>query len=308
MKELVSRKLPLLGVTCGVIVLVLLGTAAVRDARREWKQHQAEYKEAVLTRLSRDRNPSFYDRVAAMEPGLRQIAVEEWGAIDRCVTCHLAIDDPSFAGARQPLRTHPRPELLRHHPVEKFGCTICHGGQGLATTYYGSSHDPIADWPVTLVSRGLMQSRCGYCHRDFESIGADRLISGRALYVEMHCAGCHQIDGQGGTVGPDLSGFADKNPSNFSMEYLEGSRTKQNWVIEHFKDPRRVSPGLPMRAYAMSDDQVESLASYVLSLNQREFTRRFTPKAKRGSLPPPVEVVARETPLSASVEDGARTN
>ena len=48
-----------------------------------------------------------------------------------------------------------------------------------------------------------MQSRCGYCHKDFESIGADRLIKGRELYKEMHCAGCHQIDGQGGAVGPD---------------------------------------------------------------------------------------------------------
>lgn len=305
MQEAVSRKLSFLCVACGLIVLVLLGTAAIRDSKREWMHHQVVYKELLLERISRDRNPSFYDRVVAMEPELKQVVVEEWGAIDRCTTCHMAIEDPSFADAEQPLRTHPKPELLRRHPVEKFGCTICHGGQGLATTYYGSSHDPIADWPVTLVRRGLMQSRCGYCHKDFESIGADRLIQGRELYKELHCAGCHQIDGQGGAVGPDLSNFADKDPSNFSMEYLEGSRSKQDWVIEHFKDPKRVSPGSPMRAYAMNDEQIESLASYVLSLNQREFTRKFTPKAKSGFVPPRVDLVVREAALSASVEDEA---
>jgi mono/diheme cytochrome c family protein len=295
MEDPITRKLASLCVACGLVALVLLGTAAVRDDGREWQRHQLEYKEAVLSKVGRGTNPSFYDRVAAMEPRIEQVTVDEWGAVDRCVTCDLSIDDPSFADAAQPLTTHPNPELLRHHPVEKYGCTICHGGQGLATTYYGSSHHSIEGWPVTLVSPGLMQSRCGYCHKDFESIGADRLVAGRELYKELHCAGCHQIDGQGGTVGPELSAFADKDPSNFSMEYLVGSHSKQNWVLEHFKDPRRVSPGSPMRAYALSEDQLESLASYVLSLNQREFTRKFTPRASRP------EVVLTEASLSAPV-------
>jgi mono/diheme cytochrome c family protein len=299
MEERVSRKLSSLAVLLGVVVLALLGTAALRDSRREWKQHQAEYRELQLKRITREANPSFYDRVVALEPELRQVVVDEWGAIDRCTTCHMAIEDPSFAEAKQPLRAHPRPELLRHHPVEKFGCTICHGGQGLATTYYGSSHDPIADWPVTLVKRGLMQSRCGYCHRDFEAIGANRLVDGRALYRELHCAGCHQIDGQGGTVGPDLSAFADKDPSSFSMEYVRGSHTKQNWVLEHFMDPKRVSPGSAMRAYALSEDQLESLSSYVLSLNQREFSRKFTPRTRSGFVAPRVDLVVSEAAWSA---------
>jgi mono/diheme cytochrome c family protein len=308
MEEPVTRKIASLCVACGLIVVALLGTAAVRDTHREWKRHQADYKEMVLSRLSRDGNPGFYDRVVAMQPELKQVVVDEWGAIDRCVTCHLSIDDPSFAGAAQPLTTHPNPELLRHHPVEKYGCTICHGGQGLATTYYGSSHGAIEGWPVTLVSPGLMQSRCGYCHEDFESIGADRLVAGRELYRSLHCAGCHQIDGQGGAVGPDLTAFADKDPSNFAMEYLQGPHSKQNWVLEHFKDPRRVSPGSPMRAYALSDDQLESLASYVLSLSGRELGRKFTPRGKPGFVPPASDGVVREASLSASIGDGARRN
>jgi len=89
------------------------------------------------------------------------------------------------------------------------------------------------------------------------------------------------------------------------MENLAGPHSKQNWVIEHFKDPKRVSPGSPMRTYAMNDEQVEALASYVLSLNQREFTRKFTPKVRRGSVAPRADVVVREAALTASVERDA---
>ncbi|MBJ6802256.1 c-type cytochrome [Geomonas propionica] len=300
MEKAVLRKLTTLCVVCGLVCLVLLGVAGFRDTNREWKYYQEDYREKLMGKLGRDKNPAMYQRVAEMKPELKQVVVTEWQTVDRCVTCHISIEDPLFAQAGQPLKTHPYPELLKQHPVERFGCTICHGGQGLATTYYGSSHEPIHNWPVTLVTKGLMQSRCGYCHKDFEAIKADKLIAGRALYQELHCAGCHQINGQGGAVGPDLSSFADKDPSNFSLENLKGSRSKQNWVIEHFQDPQRVSPGSPMRGYAMSDKQVEALASYVLSLNQREFTRKYTPKLRAGYLPPRVDTVLPEPELGTT--------
>ena len=51
--------------------------------------------------------------------------------LDRCQMCHRAVDDPRFAQAPQPLTTHPK---IPPHPFEKFGCTVCHQGQGRATT------------------------------------------------------------------------------------------------------------------------------------------------------------------------------
>ena len=308
MEKAVMRKLTLLCVICAIAGVALLGITALRDGNREWKRYQAEYKELLLGKIGRDRNPALYERIAGMKPEVKQIVIDEWGAVDRCTTCHMGIDDPHFASARQPLATHPNPELMKHHPVEKYGCTICHGGQGLATTFYGSSHKPIADWPVTLVTKSLMQSRCGYCHKDYQAIGANRLIKGREIYKEMHCAGCHQIDGQGGAVGPDLSAFADKDPSNFSFDNLDGSPSKQNWVIEHFRNPQKVSPGSPMRAYAMNDDQIECLASYVLSLSKREFVRQYTPKERAGFAPPKVDVIIPEAEMSASAEEEANSN
>lgn len=302
MEKAALRKLTVLCVIFGVAGALLLGVMAVRDQKREWKEYQATYKDLLLKKIGREQNPALYDRVLAMQPEVKQVVIDEWKTTDRCVTCHMGIDDPLFASAKQPLTTHPYPELLKKHPVEKFGCTICHGGQGLATTFEGSSHKAIDNWPVTLVSKGLMQSRCGYCHKDFEAIGADRLIAGRELYKEMHCAGCHQINGEGGAVGPDLTSFADKDPSNFSFEGVQGPKSKQTWVIEHFKDPKRVSPGSVMRAYAMNDDQIEALASYVLSLNQRDFTRHYTAKIKPGFVAPKLDDNVEERQLSASVQ------
>ena len=298
MEKAVLRKLTILCVICGLAGLALLGMMVVRDGNREWKPYQAEYREQLLKKINRDRNPAYYKMVVEMKPEIRQVEIDEWGTVDRCMTCHAGIEDPLFAGARQPLTSHPEPELLKYHPVEKFGCTICHGGQGLATTYTGAAHKTIAHWPVPMVAKGLMQSRCGICHKDFAAIGADRLIKGRELYQEMHCAGCHQIDGQGGAVGPDLSAFADKDPGSFSYENLEGVPSKQSWVVEHFKDPQKISPGSPMRLPAMNDDQTECLASYVLSLSQRDFHRQYTPKVRPGFVPPRVDVNVPEAGLS----------
>ncbi len=54
--------------------------------------------------------------------------------VDRCTTCHLGIDQKGFENASQPFRTHPKLELFLSptspHPLEKVGCTVCHGGGG----------------------------------------------------------------------------------------------------------------------------------------------------------------------------------
>jgi cytochrome c2 len=57
--------------------------------------------------------------------------------VDRCETCHLGTNKPTYTSSEIPLefRTHPRRDLLMaSHPVETFGCTSCHQGQGRATT------------------------------------------------------------------------------------------------------------------------------------------------------------------------------
>jgi cytochrome c551/c552 len=56
--------------------------------------------------------------------------------VDRCQTCHMGVAAGTYTSAAIPrqFRTHPwRSTLMNAHPVETFGCTTCHQGQGRAT-------------------------------------------------------------------------------------------------------------------------------------------------------------------------------
>src|SRR6185369_9193558 len=63
----------------------------------------------------------------------REVDIEQ---VDRCMTCHMGADSSNYKSSsiQRQFRTHPmRSTLFTTHPVEKFGCTSCHQGQGRAT-------------------------------------------------------------------------------------------------------------------------------------------------------------------------------
>ncbi len=56
--------------------------------------------------------------------------------VDRCHTCHMGVNSSNYShpSVTMPFRTHPmREQLMAAHPIDKFGCTACHQGQGRAT-------------------------------------------------------------------------------------------------------------------------------------------------------------------------------
>ena len=78
---------------------------------------------------------------------------------------------------------------------------------------------------------------------------------GKALYAQFGCAGCHRIHGAGGAVAPDLSFVGDVRP-------------EREWHLKHFKDPQSVSPGSFMPKFPLTDEQLNDLTSYMLSLKR----------------------------------------
>src|SRR3990172_1854077 len=106
----------------GVVFFVVLAIAPLKDFFREWKWYQYEYND-LITELPQ--------RVKPAEIGIKQLWVRGLDRIDRCGTCHLGLSEPALQQARQPFRAHPRID----HDFEEFGCTVCHEGQGAATTY-----------------------------------------------------------------------------------------------------------------------------------------------------------------------------
>jgi len=76
---------------------------------------------------------------------------------------------------------------------------------------------------------------------------------GRTLYRQEGCFMCHQLNGEGGKVGPDLT--------------LEGTRGRsEDWLISHFKDPTAYSPGSTMPPFQnLTDAQLKALTAFLES-------------------------------------------
>ncbi|MGH9328411.1 MAG: c-type cytochrome [Terriglobia bacterium] len=85
------------------------------------------------------------------------------------------------------------------------------------------------------------------------STSEELIAYGRTLYHQEGCFMCHQLDGHGGKVGPDLS--------------YEGKRGRTNaWLIGHFKDPPAYSPGSIMPAFKnLSGKQLQALTAFLQS-------------------------------------------
>jgi ubiquinol-cytochrome c reductase cytochrome b subunit len=75
-------------------------------------------------------------------------------------------------------------------------------------------------------------------------------IKGEQLYQKLRCAGCHKLNGIGGTTGPDLS--------------TVGSFRSGEWLITHFRNPQAVAPGFKMPVFEVNEDELNALAAYLL--------------------------------------------
>jgi ubiquinol-cytochrome c reductase cytochrome b subunit len=81
------------------------------------------------------------------------------------------------------------------------------------------------------------------------------IAHGKALFARFGCAGCHRIHGEGGAIGPDLSYEGDTRPD-------------QAWHLRHFRDPQSVSPGSIMPKFPLTEQELNDLTRYVLSLKR----------------------------------------
>lgn len=299
-----------------VFLVFLLLAAFEENFTAEWRDHQTVYALQLTEQaVAAGRTPVGYP----LE--VRQIYLEDLNRVDRCVTCHAGIDNPTFASAEQPLTAHPG-NFLADHPSEKFGCTICHQGQGRATSKldaHASTLDAhghnVSHWEEPLLEGKLVYTSCGRCHYDndlyggqsdlygqvnpIEQIGvgelqgtlpgADNIAHGKQLTVEHGCLGCHKYRGRGGALGPDITHVGDKTVHDLDFKHLpEGyQRTVADWMFAHFKSPAVVVPNTLMPELGLSDDDARDLAAYMVSLKKKSAPAAYTPLPRPGD-PTPV--------------------
>lgn len=79
---------------------------------------------------------------------------------------------------------------------------------------------------------------------------------GAELFSSLGCAGCHQIDGVGGNIGPDLSNEGGKGRS-------------RSWLVIQIRNPKAhnansIMPGSPQ----LSKEKMSGLIDYLFSLHK----------------------------------------
>ena len=222
----------------------LVIAAYYKDQFREWKEWQHAYAKQQLARAI---TPEQRTEAARIPAEIRQIVVSELDRVDRCTSCHVTVDDPSYAGLPLPLAYHPNHD---QHPFERFGCTICHQGQGRATTRE-AAHGHVEHWDHPMLAMKYIQSACGKCHLPTDVPGAPELARGRAVFEETGCIGCHKLHGVGGVIGPELDDV--------------GANRSPEWLLKHFKSPAAVTPGSAMPPIKATDTDLDALTLYVLS-------------------------------------------
>ena len=233
-----------------ILALALILAAEWQASTPSWKTYQRNFMQ-----LEAQQEPNAVAKAAvlATPPEIHQVMLTGLQRVDRCTTCHLGVDDPTLKNAPEPFRYH---DGLGPHIASKFGCTICHGGQGLATDKE-SAHGNVAFWQTPLLARDYIRASCGRCHKEGDVPGVPELAEGRHLFETQGCRGCHKLNGVGGSIGPDLS--------------EEGASLRPpEWLEKHFLAPNAVSAGSAMPNFHFTNEQARSLTYYMLSLTNED--------------------------------------
>ena len=286
----------------GAGMLVLTGYLYWRQFVPEWKDYQDEFRELVAKRFGEQ-------RARTVPTGLQQVWVKELDRTDRCTTCHLGLEWKGLESAPNPYRAHPKP-ILEKHPISKYGCTICHGGQGYATTMEAAHAVDAEHWEQPLLAsdlakaylvsdrRAMLETNCNICHRnDRETKGAGYINYGKELVRSKGCRACHTINNRGGIIGPNLTYIGDLNSEQYNYQRMPGKPSVFGWHLAHFKDPKAMSSETVMPNFGFGSREAQSLAMLVMSWKKTDLPIDYIPGAKTADLPTPEEKAKEEQML-----------
>ncbi len=232
-----------------LVFVTILAISPVKDYFHEYRPRQIAYRKLLLETAGSAKELS---QAQALSVGIRQIWMPDFGnRVDRCVTCHLGVDNPKATGAPEPFRRHP---VTPHTPddLQRFGCVVCHRGQGRATSA-AEAHGHGADWDTPLLPEHYTEASCGRCHLSESIPEASLLSAGRALMTRVGCFGCHKVPGHEDwrSEAPDLNGLSQK--------------TSPGWLRAWLKSPRSLRPATWMPDFHLSDTELDALLEFLWS-------------------------------------------
>jgi mono/diheme cytochrome c family protein len=204
-----------------------------------------------------------------------------------CGTCHTPLRVPQIAALDEGQRAFERLDCMACHRTDGRGGTLRPGGGGLEgpdlsnagfrgfkPDWYAThlrEHEAAREGPWKSAFGPISETDLGSLGAFLSTrVGAPELVRSKAVFNSAGCMGCHKVSGVGGDAGPDLSRSGEKDPGQLDFTNVRGNRTLANWVGEHFRSPAATVPNSQMPILGLSEDQIELLTMYVLSLRRRE--------------------------------------
>lgn len=206
------------------------------------------------------------DNIPARGEKIKQLWLQDLGITDRCITCHQGADKKELAGYPQPFTAHSG-DYLKDHPVKKYGCVVCHEGNGAALSEE-AAHGEEKNWTKPLLRGPFAQSSCGKCHYQDQQLplnvnlkGAPKYIYGWKLFNEYNCIGCHKLTGyeRPERIAPALNAI--------------GRKVSKAWLAAWLKNPKDYLPETRMPRYNLGDEEVGYVSDYLMSLNAPDVLR-----------------------------------
>ncbi|ODS31383.1 MAG: putative cytochrome c [Candidatus Scalindua rubra] len=224
----------------------------------EFKMNIDMYTKQVNTYTEdTERYRKIMEKTSSKRPELQvhQVYLEDINMADRCMSCHVGINKNESVSEEQPYTNHPRREVyLGNHPPEKFGCILCHDGQGRANMDVEMAHGEVRYWTKPMFRGKAAQSSCIKCHdKGVELVEGGKIWKGIRLFEELGCYGCHETEGFGKDkyrmIGPDLTGIS--------------SKVSAGWLVEWLKDPKKFRPTTRMPNFMLEEDEAKAISSYL---------------------------------------------
>ncbi len=253
----------------GIASLTILALCMVNywiELTPSWKSYQHDYYALLADKIE---DPAKAAEVAATPPKFVQIYNQELGVADRCVICHLGTSDPLMEGAESPYQKHPG-NLLATHSYQALGCTMCHHGQGLATTL-ADAHGQVADWHRPVLIGDFVQATCSQCHHEDEIPQAPVLTHGKDLLKTLGCVGCHVADDlvNRDKVGPRLA--------------VIGSKVSRQWLNRWIMNPKGYLPKGKMPVFHLPAPAANAIGAYLMSFKDPAIDSMPQPKGNHGA-------------------------
>lgn len=260
-----------------VLLAMVAAIAPTKDLFSQWRHYQRKYSQLIRTR------PDAVRLQRRFETGIHQIWIPEQRVVDRCTTCHVALQEPSLHDVRkEPFSPHPP----MPHSLTEFGCVVCHHGQGAATTVQ-EAHYSTKAWEQPILPARYVEASCGQCHMDALG-GTPQLNLGRRLLARYGCAHCHAITQPDGTLVTPV----DEPPS---LEHV-AEKTSREWIFAWIKNPQAYAASATMPNYRFSDQDAADIASFLLAQSTPSDNSRQPPH-QNAALSPGSDPVQEGTSL-----------